>query len=598
IEVKFRSVKETQWEDHLLQAKNFSKFLLKVHNLGNDWLLWKTAFCSIVGRMVEYGLNLAASRCKNKDRVYNLGFELIDEIFSNSYQSIEFDESGRLIYVCADELEKNDRFDMQMESTMFVNYARAQAILFDDDGVSELIDANPLLKEFSWNLHAKCEKAGSSIESLQNDVLPPKSDGSSDHREIQEISPENVIDNFHDSISAGTDSDTTIYLREHPFGLKFEVGSVVDRYGERKYFFNPGSTEVNQLNIGVIGDLGTGKTQLLKSLIYNMSMSSGQNRGTAPKFLVLDTKRDYDGTGSELDNVLIQKIGAEVVVPYKIKLNMFDIKSSREINPALSKANFFIDLLGKIYGGIGPIQRNYLRDAVLQAFKKKGYVKAGQYKDFISPTLIEVRDEYHSLVNTVDSALAIMNSLIEEEFFEDDSENTVSFDEMFTKTIIVALGKIASSSQSLKFMMVVFLKLYQEYMLGIEKFPYIGESPSLRKIDSFILIDEAKLIMDYNFPVLEDLLRKGREFGVGVILSTQYLSDFTSGKIDYKEPLSTWFIHKVPNISAKEIKSIGIPGANDDLSATIQTLEKHFCLYKTVGVNGTIIRGRPFYKLI
>jgi hypothetical protein len=102
--------------------------------------------------------------------------------------------------------------------------------------------------------------------------------------------------------------------------------------------------------------------------------------------------------------------------------------------------------------------------------------------------------------------------------------------------------------------------------------------------------------MDYGFPVLEDLLRKGREFGVGVILSTQYLSDYTSSKLDYKEPLSTWFIHKVPNISVRELKSIGVTEANDLLVTQIQTLGKHYCLYKSVDVNGRIIRGIPLYE--
>src|SRR3546814_15283784 len=49
----------------------------------------------------------------------------------------------------------------------------------------------------------------------------------------------------------------------------------------------------NQLNIGVVGDLGTGKTQLLKSLIAQIASSGAENRGRPPRFLIFDYKRDY-----------------------------------------------------------------------------------------------------------------------------------------------------------------------------------------------------------------------------------------------------------------------------------------------------------------
>ncbi len=57
---------------------------------------------------------------------------------------------------------------------------------------------------------------------------------------------------------------------------------------------HPSNTRLNQLNVGVVGDLGTGKTQLrlspaalslalTKALIYRFTRPAARNRGHAPK---------------------------------------------------------------------------------------------------------------------------------------------------------------------------------------------------------------------------------------------------------------------------------------------------------------------------
>src|SRR5205814_626986 len=51
-------------------------------------------------------------------------------------------------------------------------------------------------------------------------------------------------------------------------GITFAVGKTIDAFQQRQMFFFPGNTELNQLNVGIVGDLGTGKTQLVQSLLY------------------------------------------------------------------------------------------------------------------------------------------------------------------------------------------------------------------------------------------------------------------------------------------------------------------------------------------
>ena len=57
--------------------------------------------------------------------------------------------------------------------------------------------------------------------------------------------------------------------------------------------------------------------------------------------------------------------------------------------------------------------------------------------------------------------------------------------------------------------------------------------------------------MKHKFDVLRQSLLREREFGVGVLRASQYLSHFRTRDTDYAEPLLTWFVHKVPNVTAR-----------------------------------------------
>ena len=126
----------------------------------------------------------------------------------------------------------------------------------------------------------------------------------------------------------------------------------------------------------------------------------------------------------------------------------------------------------------------------------------------------------------------------------------------------------------------------------------MGTNPQLRVVDSYLLVDEADNVMQYEFDVLRKVLLQGREFGVGVILASQYLRHFKTGATDYREPLLTWFIHKVPNISAQELSALGLTGSSIQMADRIRQLPNHQCLFKTLDVPGEIVQGEPFYKLI
>ena len=369
-------------------------------------------------------------------------------------------------------------------------------------------------------------------------------------------------------------------------GLRFVVGESLRAGPAKPFHLHPGNTRLNQLNIGIVGDLGTGKTQLTQALIYRFASSPELNRGHAPKFLIFDYKRDYTKPD------FVDAVQARIVTPHRIPLNIFDLRTAGDHTPAarLGRVKFLNDALQKIYGGIGPRQRNHLKTAVMQ-----GYENAPGN----APTLVDVLRQYEAIVgDRVDAPYSILSDLVDLEIFVDLAAEAVHFNDFFTGVTVIDLASLGIGDRERNMLLVLLLNLYYEYMLNLEKRPYIGRDPQLRFIDSMLLVDEADNIMKYNFEVLRQILLQGREFGVGVLLASQYLSHFRTREIDYSEPLLTWFVHKVPNVTARELEAIGLNRVPASTVEQVKTLDVHECLYHTFDVPGRFIRSWPFHAIV
>ena len=368
-------------------------------------------------------------------------------------------------------------------------------------------------------------------------------------------------------------------------GIRFPVGESLGARARKLLHLHPSNTRLTQLNIGIVGDLGTGKTQLTKALIYQLMRSAGLNRGHAPKFLIFDYKRDY--TKSDF----VEAVGARVVSPHHIPLNIFDLRTAGDHTPSarLGRVKFLNDALQKIYGGIGPRQRNHLKTAVMQGYE----AAAGSV-----PTLADVLRTYESVIgDKVDAPYSILSDLVDLEIFVERADDAQHFSEFFAGVTVVDLASLGIGDKERNMLLVLFLNLYYEYMINLVKGPYVGQEPQLRFIDSMLLVDEADNIMKYNFDVLRQILLQGREFGVGVLLASQYLSHFRTRETDYAEPLLTWFVHKVPNVTARELESIGLSKVAAATVEKVKALDVHECLYKTLDVPGRFMRTLPFYSL-
>lgn len=369
-------------------------------------------------------------------------------------------------------------------------------------------------------------------------------------------------------------------------GLVLEVGMTVDGFQPREVTLNIADTRLGHLNMGVVGDLGTGKTQLLKSLILQISAATEANRGIRPRFLIFDYKRDYSSPE------FVAATGARVIRPERLPLNLFDTSTMEETTaPWLHRFRFFADVLDKIYSGIGPVQRDKLKKAVRAAYDAS---LPGS-----PPTLYDVHAIYSEMLEgKSDSIMAIIDDLVDMEVFAQEARATISFDEFLDGVVVISLDALGQDDRSKNMLVAVMLNLFYENMLKVPKRPFLGTDPQLRAIDSYLLVDEADNIMRYEFDVLRKLLLQGREFGVGIVLASQYLRHFKVNATDYRDPLLTWFVHKVPNVTPAELSALGLTGSLAELAERVKSLQNHQCLYKSFDVPGEVIRGLPFFELV
>lgn len=366
-------------------------------------------------------------------------------------------------------------------------------------------------------------------------------------------------------------------------GIRFEMGRTIDGAGAHGVDFWPSNTALNQMNMGVVGDLGTGKTQFLKSVVYQLRKGAAERQPTPVSMLIFDYKRDYH------DAEFLTSVRGELQRPFHIPLNVLAIDGEYTPQKAVQAGGAFVDIITKIYGGIGPVQKSKVLMIIKDLFAQRG----GS-----APTLGEVLEAYLE-ENSFDSVAAVLNGFVLNEVFSEDRSELITMEEMLDdKVLVLAVSDLGADDNLKTALITLFLNKYYEYMLRLKKWPFEGEAPNqLRRLNSFVMVDEATNIMAHEFPVLSQLLLQGREFGVGVILASQYVSHFKVGKTNYGETLLTKVVHKVPNTNVNDLKAFGFASATPEMAAKVPNLAVHQALVKTLGMEARFMRGTPYFEL-
>ncbi len=372
-------------------------------------------------------------------------------------------------------------------------------------------------------------------------------------------------------------------------GVKFPVGTLQGVVGRAQAYFWPSNTDLMHLNMGIVGDLGTGKTQLLKMLVAQLKRQADAKQPNPISVLILDYKGDFLGVRDDFLNA----VGGRLLEPRGIPLTPIGLQDVNDRQERAKKKADFIDVLTKIDSGVGAVQVHHIRETLDDVWDNVGP----------SPTMEQVAQRYFANVNQEpDTVYSLLETFTDAEVFSTDPNEFITFEELMHESLVVLnLHAIGRDDRLKNSLVALFLNHYYEYMLNLRRWDFQGDDPELRRLNSFLVIDEAKNIMPKKFRALGTILREGRDFGVGVVLASQYLNDFkTTGANaeNYAEPLRTWFIHNVPNVTQRQLSDRGLPDATNEDADEIKRLAKHHSYYKSLDYEGKIIRNIPFFELL
>lgn len=387
------------------------------------------------------------------------------------------------------------------------------------------------------------------------------------------------------------DAPTMPEVSEHPLKILFGNNA---KTNEEVYWHPTDTSKTLHTNTGIIGTMGTGKTQFTKSLIYQISKSSANNvDGQKIGILIFDYKGDY------IDPKFVGSTDATVLDIYKLPYNPLAIVRGSISKPLLPlhTANALKETISKAFN-LGIKQETLLRDLIMGAYEQRNIDKADQSTwDKLPPTLNEVCELYFDRDDVAqDSLYAALKNLHEFEIFEPNPTKTKPLMEIIDGVTVLNLAGYDSGIQNL--VVAITLDIFYSQMLTL------GESKmqnQYRQLTNMILVDEADNFLSKNFDSIKKILKEGRMFGVGTILSTQLLSHFSTGDNEYANYILTWIVHNVLDLSNKDVKYIFNTKAKEDEDAIynkIKSLEKHHSLVKLGGETGPLyVRDKAFWEL-
>ncbi|EOE1544744.1 DNA phosphorothioation-dependent restriction protein DptH [Providencia rettgeri] len=360
---------------------------------------------------------------------------------------------------------------------------------------------------------------------------------------------------------------------------------------QRPLYWEPTNTaKFMNTNTGIIGTMGTGKTQFTKSMITQLIRNQLCNVDGKPiGLLIFDYKSDY------VDEAFFEATGAKKYKLFKLPYNPLSLFGDTPMLP-IHTAGGLSETMAKAYG-LGHKQQLKLENLILDCYDAAGISPEDPTTwSRKAPTIEDVWQRFLDQEKVEeDSLYAALSKLARYKIFETIPENMTSLYELIDGVTVIELAGYPPEIQNL--VVALTLDLFYAQMQKRGKPVVRGD---YRQLTKMILVDEADNFMCQDFSSLRKILKEGREYGVGMILSTQEITHFKTGEDNYARYILTWIIHRVSEIKNSDIKfvfNIDDKREQESLMGQIRQLDKHFSLYVDGDKNIQKMRDKAFWEL-
>jgi len=397
------------------------------------------------------------------------------------------------------------------------------------------------------------------------------------------------IEKNNESLNSTQNNEQAHVIKNPEESLKVLVGNEV--LNNNPIHWEPTNTaKYMNPNAGIIGTMGTGKTQCTKSVITQLYRNQNNNVDGKPiGVLIFDYKSDY------VDDKFCEATQAKKFKLFKLPYNPLSLYGDTPMLPIHTAAGFSETMTRSF--GLGKKQQLKLENLILEAYSLAGIMPENPSTwNKPAPTIENIWDLFLDQEKVEeDSLYAALSKLARFKIFETDPEKMMSLFDLIDSVVVIELAGYPSEVQNL--IVALTLDLFYSQMQKKGKPEVRGD---FRQLNKLILVDEADNFMSQNFPSLRKVLKEGREYGVGVVLSTQDITHFKTGENDYSAYILSWVIHRVSQIKNQDIKALfNIDNKNEqeELMSSIRGLEKHYSLYVDGDKNVLKMKDKAFWEL-
>lgn len=347
----------------------------------------------------------------------------------------------------------------------------------------------------------------------------------------------------------------TINVQEFSNPLSFSIGNYED--GTDVEIKINDLREFDNRNIAIAGMAGSGKTQLIKDILYQISKKTENTL----KFIFFD----YKGEGNPeqlkpfLKNTKCEFI--DIVNDGGINFNPFSSISLDERQRPFS-INAFVDTIATFVPSVGVSQKNILKNIITDLFDEKGNTY---------PTineLFERLDEYYSETKRKPDTLYAGIQDLTTNIFNCAERGSNILDKSLYLNLPPALSD--TLRQLVVFLLLRYFNTFFSSTNDCKPSDYIFP---LRYV---IVIDEAHIYLKNKNArkALEELLRLLRSKGVIIVMLSQGVEDYKTKDFDFASQVKLPICLNVQNKDYKMITSfLGTPNSKYKLETEINKLD-------------------------
>jgi DNA sulfur modification protein DndE len=388
----------------------------------------------------------------------------------------------------------------------------------------------------------------------------------------------NGLDLQANTVSISNNIKKTAKVNEYTEPLEFILGSTEEKE-HIKIKIND-LTEFDNRNIAIAGMAGSGKTQLIKDILYQISVNTNNHL----KYIYFDYKGE--GNPSQLESFLT-KTNCEFIDILNDGFN-FNPLTSINISEGERQKTFsikaFVDTIGTFVPQMGTLQKHILQSTLTDLIEDK----LDKYPN-MTELANSLGDYYDSTKTKPDTLLAAIKDLSSGLFSDETSENIIE------KSIYLNLPP--TLSDTLRQLCVFLLLRYFNFLFSSANDAVPKEN--IMPLRYVIVIDEAHIYLRNKNArkALEDLLRLLRSKGVIVVMLSQGVEDYKTKEFDFASQVKLPICLNVQNKDPKMIKAfVGTPRSEHKLINEINRLHSGFGLINLD--EPKTIKIRQFWKTI